>query len=59
MEEILFNPQTSGGLLVALEAAQAPLLLEELRAAGLPAQIVGEIMEKTDTEITVHSLSGG
>ena len=55
MEEILFDPQTSGGLLVALEKAQAPLLLEELRREGLPAQIVGEIGEKADTEITVYT----
>lgn len=57
MEEILFDPQTSGGLLVALEAEKAPLLLEELRQCGLPAQIVGEIGEKADTEITVYSLA--
>ena len=55
MEEILFDPQTSGGLLVALEKAQAPLLLEELRRERLPAQIVGEIGEKADTEITVYT----
>ena len=54
MEEILFDPQTSGGLLIALDAEDAPALLEELRQTGLPARIVGEITEKTDPEITVY-----
>ena len=31
------------------------MLLEELRREGLPAQIVGEIGEKADTEITVYT----
>ena len=53
MEEVLFDPQTSGGLLAAVNAETAPQAAEELRALGLPAQIVGEITEKTDTEITV------
>ena len=53
MEEILFDPQTSGGLLLAA-APQAAALEQELRAAGLPAAIVGEILEKQTTEITVN-----
>jgi selenide,water dikinase len=36
-EEILFDPQTSGGLLVAVPAAQAEALLQDLRAAEVPA----------------------
>ena len=53
MEEVLYDPQTSGGLLVAVEAAQAETLEKELQEAGLPAAIVGEIIEKGDVEITV------
>lgn len=53
MEEVLFDPQTSGGLLIAVHPDQAERLLEELRAEGLPAGIVGEITEKEETEITV------
>ena len=53
MEEVLFDPQTSGGLLLAVHPAQADALERELQAAGLPAKIVGEIMEKRDVEITV------
>lgn len=53
MEEVLFDPQTSGGLLIALPPAQAPQLLAELHALGLPAALIGEILPKQETEIYV------
>lgn len=53
MEEVLFDPQTSGGLLVSLSEEEAPKLLADLKALGLPAAIIGEVTEKSDTEITV------
>jgi selenide,water dikinase len=53
MEEVLFDPQTSGGLLIALSEAEAPCLLSELKGAGIPAEIVGEILEQTAVEILV------
>ena len=53
MEEVLFDPQTSGGLLIALGAEEAPALLESLRAIGAPAEIVGEITEHREPEILV------
>lgn len=53
MEEILFDPQTSGGLLFAVAPDAADALEQELQAAGLPAKIVGEIKEKSEKEIVV------
>ena len=53
MEEILFDPQTSGGLLIALPEEQAGNLLADLQAVGAPAEIVGTVCEKTDPEIRV------
>ena len=53
MEEILFDPQTSGGLLLAAAPQKAEALAQDLRAAGLPAAIVGEIRDAQPTEITV------
>ena len=46
MEEILFDPQTSGGLLMAVSPEHGNALLKALRKAGLPAAIVGEICEE-------------
>lgn len=53
MEEVLFDPQTSGGLLIAARPDQAGELLAELQEEGLPARTVGKIIEKEDTEIYV------
>lgn len=53
MEEILFDPQTSGGLLIALAKEDAPALLEQLQETGASARIVGEVTEKADIEILV------
>jgi len=53
MEEVLFDPQTSGGLLIAVRPDQAEELLAELREEGLPAGITGKIIEKRETEIYV------
>ena len=53
MEEVLFDPQTSGGLLLAVLPEEANALEAELQAAGLPAKIVGEIIPKNEQEITV------
>ena len=53
MEEVLYDPQTSGGLLLAVDPADANELERELQQAGLAAKIVGEILDKTDPEITV------
>jgi len=39
---ILFDPQTSGGLLAAVKAADAEAALAALHAAGVPAAIIGE-----------------
>ena len=56
MEEVLFDPQTSGGLLIAVESQQAEALFEELKQAGHPAAIVGEIISKAEKEICVGVL---
>lgn len=52
-EEVLFDPQTSGGLLAALPEAQAREYVRDLHAVGLPwAAIVG-YAEDGDPGITV------
>lgn len=52
-EELLFDPQTSGGLLAAVPGEEAEQLVEELQALGLPAADIGVIEEKREREITV------
>jgi selenide,water dikinase len=43
-KELLFDPQTSGGLLLAVPAGEADALVRELRKAGVEhAAVVGEV----------------
>ena len=54
MEELLFDPQTSGGLLLSVQKEDAEGLLSEIRDLGLPAAIVGEVTEKEPLKILVE-----
>ncbi len=52
---VLFDPQTSGGLLIALPRPNGEKLLEVLHAKGIEeAAIVGEVMEKGPELIVVE-----
>lgn len=53
LEEILYDPQTSGGLLVSMEKEDGPAAVEELKKLGLPCAIVGEIIEKGPMAVIV------
>ncbi len=39
--DLLFDPQTAGGLLAAVDPAMAPVMLDKLRTAGYPAEVIG------------------
>ncbi|MDO5145816.1 MAG: selenide, water dikinase SelD [Eubacteriales bacterium] len=54
MEEILLDPQTSGGLLISVAASEADALLEELSSLSLPCAMVGEVIQKQEKEILVQ-----
>jgi len=46
--DLLYDPQTSGGLLIAVAAEKADLLLEKLHSAGIAeAAIIGEVVTTT------------
>lgn len=53
MEEILFDPQTSGGLLISMSKEDITNAYEEIKLLGLPCGIVGEITEKKEKSIYV------
>lgn len=53
MEEVLFDPQTSGGLLIAVHPEDADAMVREMQEVHLPAAIVGTVTEKTEFEIHV------
>jgi len=54
MQDILFDPQTSGGLIISLAPKKAELLLKRLQQAGIEdAAIVGEVVSKPSGVVTV------
>ena len=52
-ETLLYDPQTSGGLLISLASAQAQELEGAFRDAGLPASIIGRVRERGEHAILV------
>ncbi len=54
MPDILFDAQTSGGLLISLEPAKAELMLSRLHQAGVTdAAIIGEVVSEPKGKITL------
>ena len=41
--DVCYDPQTSGGLLVSVDAAHVEAILAELAGCGVPAAVVGEV----------------
>ncbi len=53
-EELLFDPQTSGGLLLSVPASQAKHLMNELKTAGVETVArIGEVIANPNPRITV------
>jgi selenide, water dikinase len=56
---LLHDAQTSGGLLLAAPVRVAAALLGDLRARGLPAALIGEVMAGEAGHIGVHGAGSG
>ena len=54
MQEILLDPQTSGGLLISLKQADAASLVEELTAKGYRAAAVANVIERGHNNIIIN-----
>ena len=54
VRNLLFDPQTSGGLLLSVAAPDASRLLAALRAQTIPAQAIGKVIDKTHPLIAVR-----
>ncbi len=47
-EDTVFDPQTSGGLLAAVKEQDTPYIIEKLNAAGLQAEVIGEVTDRQE-----------
>ena len=55
LETLLYDPQTSGGLLIAVRASKAPALLAALRKKGVPsAAAIGRVTRKAPPRIVLR-----
>jgi len=48
LELLLFDPQTSGGLLISVPEEKTTLLVEKLKGAGIDAAIIGSVLKKEE-----------
>ena len=54
VQDVLFDPQTSGGLLICLDKDSADDLLQELKEKGIhQAAIIGEVVSEPKERIVV------
>lgn len=54
VHNLLYDPQTSGGLLIAVSRDDSARLVESLRANQVPAKEIGEVVEKTKPLLRVQ-----
>ncbi len=54
IRSLLCDPQTSGGLLLAVAADETALLLEDLKAQDIPSAEIGEVLEKSEPLVMVQ-----
>ena len=55
LQDIFYDPQTSGGLLCAVPAAEAEACLAELRTVAPGTRIIGYVTEKLDSAIYLEA----
>ena len=56
LHELLYDPQTSGGLLISVDAEKADGMIKRMRNEGCETScVIGEVMEKGSTSLVVES----
>ena len=53
-EDVVFDPQTSGGLLAAAAEKDVPEIMEKLDAAGLQAGMIGEVVDRREWTLEIR-----
>ena len=53
-EDLVFDPQTSGGLLAAVPERDVPEIMKRLDAAGLQAGVIGEVVDRQEWTLEIR-----
>jgi selenide,water dikinase len=53
MQNLLYDPQTAGGLLIAIPAARSDALIARLRESYPNAEVIGSVLDRKELSITV------
>ena len=53
-EDVVFDPQTSGGLLAAVPERDVPEIMKRLDAAGLQAGVIGEVVDRQEWTLVLR-----
>ncbi|MGN8886841.1 selenide, water dikinase SelD [Blautia sp. HCP28S3_G10] len=53
-EDLVFDPQTSGGLLAAVPEKEVDSIVKELKKAGLAASVIGEVIDRTEHTLIIQ-----
>ena len=53
-EDLVFDPQTSGGLLAAVPERDVPEIMKRLDAAGLQAGVIGEVVDRREWTLEIR-----
>jgi selenide, water dikinase len=54
VKDLLFDPQTAGGLLISVAASDCDSLLEDMRSAEVPAHRIGKVVESEKPLIRIY-----
>lgn len=54
VNDLVFSPETAGGMLIALEQSQAERLKAELTRRGCPAWVVGRVLEPGEGTVIIR-----
>jgi selenide,water dikinase len=53
LRDLIFDPQTSGGLLISVAAESAPEMASNLEKAGIQAIFVGSVIERRQARLII------
>jgi len=54
VQDVMFDPQTSGGLLICVDRQSADDMLNKLKRKGIVAAVIGEVLPESSEKIVVY-----